>query len=316
MFHRNVRKLNSKDEAPKDGGSKDEIPKEESSKDEVLNDGGSKDKILKEGSSKDEVPKDGRGSKNEDSKGEMMLAQIIASYSCSGAEIPDSDCANVLSYVRCTDELAVKLYYIFDTLRQFGYLIAKPCLLYLAYQRCCAIPKLTARFLSSGGQSFNYFIIITRLSEWLVWFSIAIYNCAKCQGSYCGPQCEFIPTTFMINDLIATVFRIYYILLELTFYINLFRMNQKNLTPGMRQDIRMQKILFSIDVLQLLAMSTYRIVGLAKKGTPTYLYLELSSLAFTVFVMTRFWHRVMELLIPGNNDPAGNDKPANNNELE
>ncbi|CAG8672943.1 8661_t:CDS:1, partial [Cetraspora pellucida] len=223
-----------------------------------------------------------------------MLAQIVASYTCSDAEIPDSDCANVLSSVRCTDELAVKLYYIFDTLRQFGYLIAKPTLIYLAYQRCCVVSSL---FLGAKCHFINYAIITTRLLTWLTWFGVAIYNCAECRGSYCGSQCSFIPITFIINDWVATFFRFYYIFLELVFYTELFNRNDgNNLNPEIRREILKQIILFGIDILQLLAMCAYRIVGLKINGTPTYLYLELSSLTFTVFVMTRFWHIVVELL--------------------
>ncbi|CAG8688161.1 6868_t:CDS:1, partial [Dentiscutata heterogama] len=190
----------------------------------------------------------------------VLLAQVIVSYTCSDVNILNSDCADVLSLERCSDYLAVHLYYIFDTIRQFCYLIIKPGMLFLAYQRCYAVYK---SFLGAGCQLANYLVIISRILLWLAWCSVAIYNYIKCQGSYCDPQCEFIPITFVINDAFATFYRAYYILLELLFYISLFRRNQPDsLGDEIIRDISRQKILFGIDIIQLLAMCAYRIVGL------------------------------------------------------
>ncbi|CAG8550307.1 6861_t:CDS:2, partial [Cetraspora pellucida] len=61
------------------------------------------------------------------------------------------------------------------------------------------------------------------------------------------------------------------------------------------QDICWQKVLFAFDMLQLCSMCIYRIVGLKIEETPTYIYAELCSTAFTVFVMTRFWHMISRL---------------------
>ncbi|CAG8606508.1 5581_t:CDS:1, partial [Scutellospora calospora] len=238
--------------------------------------------------------------------------QVLTSSNCSEAQISYLNCtSNAVSFTRCSDQSSVEWYYVFNIVRNLCYLIIKPGLLYLAYIRCTVV---VTEFRSFGSSLFHHGIVLLRSLELLTWFIVSILDLAYCQGSYCDSMCKYIPTTFYINDIMSTIFRSYYIFMESIFYRILFKDNNKNLFL----EICLQKALFTFDILQLLAMCSYRIAGLIiKEGTPTYLYAEICSTALTIFVMTRFWHMITPLLkaqkIDGNANIAQEGNIANIN---
>ncbi|CAG8490127.1 10292_t:CDS:2 [Racocetra fulgida] len=85
---------------------------------------------------------------------------------------------------------------------------------------------------------------------------------------------------------------------------------------SIRRVIFNQTFLFTIDIAQLLAMMVYREVGRFDHQLPTYLYAELFSTAFTVFVMTKFLDKIPKLQETVQNDADGTNNVNVNDNIE
>ncbi|CAG8460721.1 13345_t:CDS:2 [Acaulospora morrowiae] len=194
----------------------------------------------------------------------IMLPQVIASSNCSNArESPDCR-ANAVSFTRCSDYTSVRLFYSVDAIKYAAYIIAKTGVLHLSYQRC----------------TVNQFM--SQFED---------YHAAKCLGSYCHPECSFIPTSSTIREMVLPFFRVYYIILEVLFYRELLHIVKYTKRGQNYRDLIHQIVLFSIDIFQLIATCIYRLIGF-RYNLPTHFYFELYSTAFTIFVMTRFWDKI------------------------
>ncbi|CAG8709528.1 19829_t:CDS:1 [Dentiscutata erythropus] len=241
----------------------------------------------------------------------VMLFQVLASSNCPNINSSDNcKISNVVSFSRCTDHSSVRMYYLIDIIKFFGYLITKPGLLHLAYLRCSLVFK---PFKKPAFVWFHYFIMATRVLEIAILATTSITDLIKCQGSYCDPECSYIPTVSLAREAVVPIFRIYYIITEFIFYMKLFKVIREiHNDENTHRALYHQAALFTIDILQLSVMCVYRLVGLVVK-LPTYLYAELFSTAFTIFVMTRFWHMIPFLTrsISGNYGDTDIDKVNN-----
>ncbi|KAF9328897.1 hypothetical protein BG006_007989 [Podila minutissima] len=168
-----------------------------------------------------------------------------------------------------------------------AYFISKPVTMYLAYLRCSAVFPAFQKF-----AWIHYFLIGFRAIELFVIVIINIIQNELCEGSVAkGTRCEQYAIAWTFRDAGAPVFRIYYILCEGIFYYKLFatlkkmsvRKNQKLI-----QYRRLQTSLFTVDLILLIIMSIYRIIGIFNKSLPTYVYYELFSSTLTIFNLTEF----------------------------
>ncbi|CAG8491224.1 25344_t:CDS:1 [Dentiscutata erythropus] len=241
----------------------------------------------------------------------FMLFQVVASSNCSNINSSDNcNISNAVSFSRCTDHSSVRMYYMIEIIKFFGYLIAKPGMLHLAYLRCSSVFK---PFKKPAVIRFHYSIMAVRVLEIAILATTSITDLIKCQGSYCEPECSYIPTISFAREAAVPIFVIYYIIAEFIFYMKLFKVIREIYNDGNTQrDLYHQAALFTIDILQLSAMCVYRLVGLVV-NLPTYRYAEVFSIAFTIFVMTKFWHMIPILTrsIGGSCDDTDIDKVNN-----
>ncbi|CAG8460701.1 13344_t:CDS:1 [Acaulospora morrowiae] len=221
----------------------------------------------------------------------IMLPQVIASSNCLNAS-KSPDCrANSVSFTRCTDQTSVRLFYSLDVIKYAAYVVSKTGILHLSYQRCEAVYEPVKRL---AFKRFHLIVLVLRTSEITSLVIITIIDAVKCMGSYCSPACSFIPTSWTVREMMVPFFRIYYIFLEIIFYRELLRIVKSNRSEQNYRDLIHQIILFSIDILQLIAMCIYRLLGF-EYNLPSHLYAELFSTAYTVYVMTRFWDRIRRI---------------------
>ncbi|CAG8562477.1 5365_t:CDS:2 [Cetraspora pellucida] len=157
-----------------------------------------------------------------------------------------------------------------------------------------------------------WFFIVARIVEVSLTTTFFFIDGFKCQGSYCGPLCWLIYNKiYYVRDIVAPFFRIYYIIAETFFYWCLFKRTlELRKDKNIRRVIFHQTFLFTIDIAQLLAIMTYREIGRFDHQLPTYIYAELFSTAFTVFVMTKFIDKIPVLHAANINDVNGNAELA------
>ncbi|KAF9425009.1 hypothetical protein BGZ94_007924 [Podila epigama] len=174
-----------------------------------------------------------------------------------------------------------------NVVNNVAYFITKPVTMYLAYVRCSAVfpPFLKFRWL-------HYFLIGFRAAELFVIIIVNIIQNELCNGSVAkGTRCEGLAIAWTFRDAGAPVFRFYYILCEAIFYYKLFS-TLKGMSSGKNTQLiqyrRLQTSLFTLDLVLLIFMSIYRIIGIFNKNLPTYVYYELFSSTLTIFTLTEF----------------------------
>ncbi|KAG0325611.1 hypothetical protein BG000_001736 [Podila horticola] len=174
-----------------------------------------------------------------------------------------------------------------NVLNNVAYFITKPTTMYLAYLRCSAVYPAFRKL-----DWFHYFIIGFRAVELFVIIFINIVQNELCDGSVAkGTRCEPLAIAWTFRDAGAPVFRGYYILCEAIFYYKLFT-TLKGMSKGKNIELmqyrRLQTSLFTIDLIFLIFMSIYRIIGIFNTNLPTYVYYELFSSTLTIFNLTEF----------------------------
>ncbi|KAG0362361.1 hypothetical protein BGX24_005125, partial [Mortierella sp. AD032] len=168
------------------------------------------------------------------------------------------------------------------------YFITKPITMYLAYLRCSAVFPAFKKL-----DWLHYFLIGFRAVELFVIVIINIIQNYLCNGSVAaGTRCAPLAVAWTFRDAGAPVFRGYYILCEGIFYVKLFR-TLKGMSGGsknqqLKQYRQLQTSLFTFDLVLLIFMSIYRIIGIFDKSLPTYVYIELFSSTLTIFTLTEF----------------------------
>ncbi|KAG0042412.1 hypothetical protein BGZ83_000494 [Gryganskiella cystojenkinii] len=175
-----------------------------------------------------------------------------------------------------------------NVVNNIAYFITKPTTMYLAYLRCSAVFPAFRKL-----DWLHAFLIGFRAIEL---FAIVIVNIVQnylCDGSVAkGTRCSGLAIAWTFRDAGAPVFRFYYIICEAIFYWKLFK-TLKGMTSGKKnlaliQYRRLQTTLFTVDLILLVFMSVYRIIGIFDKTLPTYVYYELFSSTLTIFNLTEF----------------------------
>ncbi|KAG0208718.1 hypothetical protein BGX28_000416 [Mortierella sp. GBA30] len=174
-----------------------------------------------------------------------------------------------------------------NVINNIAYFITKPITMYLAYLRCSAVFPAFRK-----ADLLHYFLIGFRAIEL---FGIIIVNIIQnrlCDGSVAkGTQCAGLAIAWTIRDAGAPVFRFYYILCEAIFYFKLFT-TLRDMSQGKNHELiryrRLQTTLFTVDLILLIFMSIYRIIGIFNTNLPTYVYYELFSSTLTIFTLTEF----------------------------
>lgn len=174
-----------------------------------------------------------------------------------------------------------------NVINNIAYFITKPVTMYLAYLRCSAVFPPFQKF-----QWIHYSLIGFRAIELFVIVIVNIIQNELCDGSVAkGTRCEKYAIAWTFRDAGAPVFRFYYIVCEGVFYYKLFS-TLKSMSLGKNQQLmqyrRLQTSLFTVDLLLLIFMSIYRIIGIFDTSLPTYVYYELFSSTLTIFNLTEF----------------------------
>lgn len=188
-----------------------------------------------------------------------------------------------------------------NVINNIAYFITKPITMYLAYLRCSAVFPAFRK-----ADWLHYFIIGFRAVEL---FAIVIVNIVQnqlCNGSVAkGTRCEGLAIAWTFRDAGAPVFRFYYILCEAIFYYKLFT-TLKGMSQGKNIELlqyrRLQTSLFTVDLILLIFMSIYRIIGIFNADLPTYVYYELFSSTLTIFTLTEFGLNIRMLFNTLNGD--------------
>ncbi|KAK3815031.1 MAG: hypothetical protein J3Q66DRAFT_343667 [Benniella sp.] len=188
-----------------------------------------------------------------------------------------------------------------NVINNIAYLITKPITMYLAYLRCSAVFPAFRK-----ADWLHYFLIGFRAVEL---FAIVIVNIIQnqlCNGSVDkGTRCEGLAIAWTFRDAGAPVFRFYYILCEAIFYYKLFT-TLKGMSQGKNIELlqyrRLQTSLFTVDLIILIFMSIYRIIGIFNANLPTYVYYELFSSTLTIFTLTEFGLNIRMLFNTLNGD--------------
>ncbi|KAF9585470.1 hypothetical protein BGW38_002233 [Lunasporangiospora selenospora] len=175
-----------------------------------------------------------------------------------------------------------------NVINNVAYFITKPTTMYLAYLRCSAVFSPFQKF-----RWLHYSLVAFRAAELFVIIVVNIIQNELCDGSIAkGTRCEGLAIAWTFRDAGAPVFRLYYIICEAIFYYKLFTtlkcMSQGKKNVELMQYRRLQTSLFTIDLLILIFMSIYRIIGIFKTDLPTYVYYELFSSTLTIFTLTEF----------------------------
>ncbi|CAG8503985.1 13553_t:CDS:2 [Dentiscutata erythropus] len=241
----------------------------------------------------------------------LMVFLIRASQICSDDSNAlinlDPNCTYTakVSFPKCSDKSSIYLYYTILPITRIFYLIIKPSMIYLAYKRAASISR---KFASPLSRLIAYIFIAARIIEVVMTTTFFFVDGFKCRGSYCDPLCWITCfKIYYVRDIVAPFFRVYYIIAESVFYLRLFqKVRELKNDKRIRRVIFHQSFLFTIDIIQLLAMMIYREVGRFEHQLPTYIYAELFSTAFTIFVMTKFVDRIPNLLEAKSNNANGN----------
>ncbi|CAG8492910.1 13032_t:CDS:2 [Ambispora leptoticha] len=160
-----------------------------------------------------------------------------------------------------------KITMITKTINDLLYLLSKPIILYLAYERCRAVFQPYQKF--PWAHYAFFFIRIAQIFSVLVGDIIYIIRC-----DYDMKDTD-LSILKKIRDGYAPIPRIYYI-------FNGSKEEKKILNYR-----RLQAISFVIDLLLLSAMIIYRLIN-TFEIVPTYDYADVFCTAFTVFNMTQF----------------------------
>jgi hypothetical protein len=174
-----------------------------------------------------------------------------------------------------------------NVINNVAYFITKPTTMYLAYLRCSAVFPAFRKV-----QWLHYFLIGFRGVELFVIIIVNIVQNQLCDGSVeRGTRCEGLAIAWTFRDAGAPIFRFYYIICEAVFYYKLFT-TLKGMSQGKNLELlqyrRLQTSLFTIDLIILIFMSIYRIIGIFNANLPTYVYYELFSSTLTIFTLTEF----------------------------
>lgn len=203
-----------------------------------------------------------------------------------------------------------------NVINNVAYFITKPTTMYLAYLRCSAVYPAFRKL-----DWLHYFLIGFRAIEL---FGIVIVNIIQnqlCDGSVAkGTRCENLAIAWTFRDAGAPVFRFYYIICEAIFYYKLFK-TLKGMSQGKNVELmqyrRLQTSLFTLDLILLIFMSIYRIIGIFDTHLPTYVYYELFSSTLTIFNLTEFglnirmlFNTVSEARIQNGSAPDGPSKKS------
>ncbi|GJJ68458.1 hypothetical protein EMPS_00804 [Entomortierella parvispora] len=175
-----------------------------------------------------------------------------------------------------------------NVVNNIAYFITKPTTMYLAYLRCSAVyPKFRKMVW------LHAFFIGFRAAELFAIVVVNIVQNYRCDGSVAaGTRCAELAIAWTFRDAGAPIFRFYYIICEAIFYGKLFK-TLKGMTGGKKnlqliQYRRLQTSLFTVDLILLVFMSIYRIIGIFDQDLPTYVYYELFSSTLTIFNLTEF----------------------------
>ncbi|KAG9319715.1 hypothetical protein KVV02_002740 [Mortierella alpina] len=174
-----------------------------------------------------------------------------------------------------------------NVINNIAYFITKPVTMYLAYLRCSAVFPAFRKL-----DWLHFFLIGFRAVELFAIIIVNIVQNELCEGSVAkGTRCAGLAVAWTIRDVGAPVFRFYYILCEGIFYVKLFT-TLREMSHGKNHELiqyrRLQTTLFSIDLILLIFMSIYRIIGIFNANLPTYVYIELFSSTLTIFTLTEF----------------------------
>ncbi|KAG0041565.1 hypothetical protein BGZ83_001636 [Gryganskiella cystojenkinii] len=201
------------------------------------------------------------------------------------------------------DVISFKTALWLNVVNNIAYFITKPTTMYLAYLRCSAVYPAFKKL-----YWLHYFLIGFRAIEL---FGIVIVNIIQnelCDGSVAkGTRCAGLAIAWTFRDAGAPVFRFYYIVCEGIFYYKLFRTLQ-GMSQGKNKELmqyrRLQTSLFTLDLILLVFMSIYRIIGIFDTHLPTYVYYELFSSTLTIFTLTEFGLNI-RMLFNSVNDGRG-----------
>jgi hypothetical protein len=189
-----------------------------------------------------------------------------------------------------------------------AFFVTKPTAMYLAYLRCSSVYPQFRKV-----DILHYFLIGARAVELFAIVIVRIVQNYLCNGSVAkGTRCENLAIAWTVRDAGAPVFRFYYILCEAIFYVKLFK-TLKGMTQGknvaLMQYRRLQTTLFTVDLILLIAMSVYRILGIFDKALPTYVYYEVFSSTLTIFNLTEFGLNIRILFNNVNEANSNPDSP-------
>lgn len=198
-----------------------------------------------------------------------------------------------------------------NVLNNVAYFITKPTTMYLAYLRCSAVYPAFRK-----ADWFHYFLIGFRAIELFAIIFINIVQNELCDGSVAkGTRCAPLAIAWTFRDAGAPVFRGYYIVCEAIFYYKLFT-TLKGMSKGKNIELmqyrRLQTSLFTIDLIFLIFMSIYRIIGIFDTNLATYVYYELFSSTLTIFNLTEFGLNIRMLFntvtVDSRSNPATGDR--------
>ncbi|KAG0328644.1 hypothetical protein BGZ99_004914 [Dissophora globulifera] len=174
-----------------------------------------------------------------------------------------------------------------NVINNIAYFITKPTTMYLAYLRCSAVYPAFRK-----ADWLHCFLIGFRAVELFAIVVVNIIQNQLCEGSVDkGTRCAGLAIAWTIRDAGAPIFRFYYIICEAIFYYMLFT-TLKGISHGKNKELmqyrRLQTSLFTLDLILLVFMSIYRIIGIFNTHLPTYVYYELFSSTLTIFTLTEF----------------------------
>ncbi|KAF9360202.1 hypothetical protein BGX26_010202 [Mortierella sp. AD094] len=196
-----------------------------------------------------------------------------------------------------------------NVINNVAYFITKPVTMYLAYLRCSAVYPAFRKL-----DWLHYFLIGFRAIELFAIVVINIIQNQLCDGSVAkGTRCQNLAIAWTFRDASAPVFRFYYIVCEGIFYYKLFR-TLKGMSGGKNVELmqyrRLQTSLFTVDLILLIFMSVYRIIGIFDANLPTYVYYELFSSTLTIFTLTEFGLNIRMLFNTASGEGRGTSDVA------
>ncbi|CAG8620265.1 7418_t:CDS:2, partial [Ambispora gerdemannii] len=183
-----------------------------------------------------------------------------------------------------------RLQLLTKTINDFLYLLSKPIILYLAYERCRTVFRPYQKYPWA-----HYAFIFLRIAQI---FSVLVGDIIYIERGDYNMGSHDLSILKKIRDGYAPVPRIYYIVSETIFFVLLFK--TLRVSGGSKEDgkilyyRRLQAISFSVDLSLLSAMIIYRLIN-TFEIVPTYDYVDVFCTAFTVFNMTQFGVKIPKL---------------------